>query len=735
MKRHALRLLSLLLASAALFLSAPAFPLSAYEEVGGGGNAAFHTSVGELTSLGLSVVLIDTADGDYVTTRIDYKEATMRVVLSEKDAAYQNAYTSFSGGGIRIKGRGNYSWNKGYADGKKNTPKGASQTRKAPYTVRLDKKADLFGLGKSKTWTFLANYYDRTTLRNKTAYDFSGRIGMVYSKSTFVNLVLNGEYMGVYQVCQKINEDLLGGEVTDWEDIAEEAAAAVALALGFDEEKRQKLEDGLNANASWITGGTAGGYRIADYYDLSPYNPYAGYLLEYDSDANEPSYFKTPHGIPIKVKNLESIKTNNRLYLYLTGFLSEFEEALFSPTFCNSKGKHYSEYLDVNSAVDYFLVYMVMMNRELGNRSFYMYINQAGKLVFGPVWDFDHSNGNLFLKKSRLYTVWNNSSAVKNNRWYQQLYRDPWFVALVRERWPEIRDEAGEILTEIDEWKEILAPTEELEYAKFAGDPYEELFVSRTAGRTFSYEATDLGRFLTARMRWLDAQLGLRDPGIEDTIPDGESQKYITDLSFKLTAKGKSSALTLSAPSEKPYAADGISAEFQDVTVETTLKRGDDLTVLVNGAVLFSDKVTDPRGKVSVTVPAEAFAAGINVIAFYRNPAENSRKTVYFSVAMPGEKRPAADPEPVIAEETAAPEETALPESGETASPEEALTGPETAPAAEPGESGSERDPYLLVFTLLLCVAAAAIVFDVYLLTKKGKKSPPPAPPDGGRGA
>ncbi len=727
MKRHALRLISLFLASAALFLSAPAFPLSAYEEVGGGGNTAFHTSVGELTSLGLSVVMIDTADGDYVRTRIDYKEATMRVVLAEKDAAYQNAYTSFSGAGIQIKGRGNYSWNRGYADGKANTPKGASRTRKAPYTVRLDKKADLFGLGKSKTWTFLANYYDRTSLRNKTAYDFSGRIGMIYSKSTFVNLVLNGEYMGVYQICQKINEDLFEGEVIDWEDLAEEAAAAVALAHGFDEEKRQKLEDGLNANASWVTGGTAGGYRIADYIDLSPYDPYTGYLLEYDSDANEPSYFKTPHGIPIKVKNLQSIKTNNRLYLCLTGFFSEFEEALFSPTFCNGKGKHYSEYLDASSAVDYFLVYMVMMNRELGNRSFYMYINRAGKLVFGPVWDFDHSNGNLFLKKSRTYTVWNNSSAVKNNRWYQQLYRDPWFVALVRERWPEIREEAEAILPEIDEWKEILAPTEELEYAKFAGDPYEELFVSRAAGRTFSYEATDLGRFLTARIRWLDAQLGLRDPGIEDTIPDGESQKYLTDPSFTLTARGTNSALTLSAPSEKPYAADGISQEFQDVTVETTLKRGDDLTVLVNGAVLFSDKVTDPKGKVSVTVPAETFEAGINVIAFYRNAAKNSRKTVYFSVRMPGEKRSAA-PEPVIAEETAPPESEA-PEAPEPSEPAE------TAPAAEPGESGSERDPFPLVFTLLLCAAAAMIVFDVHLLAKKEKKSPPPAPPDGGSGA
>ncbi|MBQ2118578.1 MAG: CotH kinase family protein, partial [Clostridia bacterium] len=118
------------------------------------------------------------------------------------------------------------------------------------------------------------------------------------------------------------------------------------------------------------------------------------------------------------------------------------------------------------------LVYIVMMNRELGNRSFYLYLNREGKLVFGPVWDFDHSTGNLFLKKSRKFTVWNDSVVAENNRWYQQLYRDPWFIALVRERWEQIRETAEEILPEIEYWTEILAPSEELEYEKFGGDPY-----------------------------------------------------------------------------------------------------------------------------------------------------------------------------------------------------------------------------------------------------------------------
>ena len=716
MKRNALRLISLVLASVALFLLAPPLPLSASGEIGGGGNRSFSTTLGELRSLGLPVVEIDTADGGYVTSRIDYKDAAMRISLSREYDAFQNTYTDGDGGAVAIKGRGNSTWNKGYRDGKPNSHKGTFQTRKVSYTVKLEKKADLFGLGRAKSWTLLANYQDRTALHNKIAYDLSGKLGMVSSPSVFVNLVLNGEYMGVYQVCRKVNEDLIGDEVTDWEDIAEDAAAAVARAHGLDEEKRQRLEDALNANASWITGGTVGGYRIADYIDLSPYDPYTGYLLEYDRDANEPSFFRTPHEIPIKVKSLPAIKTNREIYQRLTGFLKEFEEALFSPTFCNSQGKHYSEYLDMNSAVDYYLVFITMMNLELGNKSFYLYLNREGKLVFGPVWDFDRTVGNLFLKRTRKYNVWNDSTESKSNRWYQQMYRDPWFVALVRERWGQIGGPVSEILPEIEYWKELLAPSEELEYEKFGGDPYETEFLPRTKGHTFLYEVSDFSRIMAARIRWLELKFALRDPGIEDNIPNLADCKYAPDTSFTLTAKGESGALTLASPGEKPYpAADGISAEFQDVTVETTLKRGDDLTVLANGKVLFSGKVTDAKGKVSVTVPAENFDPGINVIAFFRNAGEKNKKSTYFSLLMPGEKRTAAGEQDL-------PWETAPAETGQSGT-----ELPETDPAPD-GTAAllpetEENGPRLIGRLLPVGAASAAVlVFAFVILRRKTPK-------------
>ncbi len=700
----------MLFRGAALFLCAlllfPLFagaaPVFAAERIGGGGNRSFSTTREDLLSLGLPVVEIDTADGDYVTSRLQYKDAAMRISLTRDYAAFQNTYTDEDGGAVTIKGRGNSTWNKGYPDGSSGTSKGAFQTRKVPYTVKLEKKADLFGLGRAKSWTFLANFEDRTSLCNKIAYDLAGKLGMVYSRSVFVNLVLNGEYMGVYLLCQKINENLIGDEVTDWEDIAEDAAAAVARAHGLDEEKRRLLEERLKSNASWITGGKVDGYQISDYIDLSPYDPYTGYILEYDQFTNDKSFFRTAHKTAFKVRNLDSIKTNIDLYKHLVAFLGEFEEALFSPTFCNSQGKHYSEYLDIDSVVDFYLVFVVMMNFELGNNSNYMYLNREGKLVFGPVWDFDRTAGNRFLKKSRNFTVWNDSLAYGNNRWYQQLYRDPWFAALVRERWGQISRPISEIVPEINWWKELLTPSEELEYAKFAGDPYEKDFVSHSEGRTFVNEAEDLARIMTTRIRWINAKFTLRNPGLEDN--NGKDRgRYEVDSSFALTVQGASSALTFASPGETPYpAADGISAEFQDVTVETKLKRGDDLTVLANGKVLFSGKVTDPKGKVSVTVPAETFGPGINVITFFRNAGEKNKKSTYFSLLMPGERRTASG-EPDLPWETA-PAETEPPETDPA--PDET-----SAPLPETEEGGPRLTDWLLpVGVALSAVLASAFV-------------------------
>ena len=76
-----------------------------------------------------------------------------------------------------IRGRGHTTW----------------MENKKPYKFKLDKKADLLGMGKNKHWTLLANAFDETLLRNKLTYYMGEQLGLAYTpKSMAVDVVMNG---------------------------------------------------------------------------------------------------------------------------------------------------------------------------------------------------------------------------------------------------------------------------------------------------------------------------------------------------------------------------------------------------------------------------------------------------------------------------------------------------------------------------------------------------------------
>jgi len=94
---------------------------------------------------------------------------------------------------------------------------------KKPYKLKLGKKTDLFGLGggvKNKHWVLLANAFDESLMRNKVAYDLSARFGLVSMKSEWVDVVMNGQYVGNYLLCQHIRVAEERVNVYDWSGAA-----------------------------------------------------------------------------------------------------------------------------------------------------------------------------------------------------------------------------------------------------------------------------------------------------------------------------------------------------------------------------------------------------------------------------------------------------------------------------------------------------------------------------------
>ena len=247
----------------------------------------------------LPVIYINTDDGEPVTRKDVYKGGSMYIQNNtESDKAMYD-------GAISIKGRGNTTW----------------LWPKKPYRIKLDKKTDLFGMGKNKNWVLLANYLDESFMRYDTAAKLSHEFGLTTMDCVWTDVVLNGEYAGNYQLCEHVRVDDDRVEVFDWEEEAKNVASAVVKA----EKKKgnmldkDALEDALQEDLSWITSGVFTFdntvYTVADYYTVSE-DLSGGYLFELTHNGDEVTKFRTESGLAVMVKSPEYAKTNSEMLAY-----------------------------------------------------------------------------------------------------------------------------------------------------------------------------------------------------------------------------------------------------------------------------------------------------------------------------------------------------------------------------------------------------------------------------------
>lgn len=109
----------------------------------------------------------------------DYVKGVIRVEDPSRHFSDQEVFEA----PMRIKGRGNTTWG----------------MPKKPYRIKLDEKASIFSLGKDKDWVLLANYSDKTLMRNIAAMELSRICGMKWTPVMIcVDVYFNDEYIGVY---------------------------------------------------------------------------------------------------------------------------------------------------------------------------------------------------------------------------------------------------------------------------------------------------------------------------------------------------------------------------------------------------------------------------------------------------------------------------------------------------------------------------------------------------------
>lgn len=113
-------------------------------------------------------------------------------VLSNKDEEYANKIIK---GEIEISGK--------------------TLNEKKSYSIRMDKKYELDGMSAAKDWILDGSVLDISLMRKKLTYDVlkqiyeSDDIKMSIPEVRYAEVILNGQYQGLYTLSHKIDEDLL----------------------------------------------------------------------------------------------------------------------------------------------------------------------------------------------------------------------------------------------------------------------------------------------------------------------------------------------------------------------------------------------------------------------------------------------------------------------------------------------------------------------------------------------
>ena len=305
----------------------------------------------------LPSVFITTESGNLSHIHADKanRESGSISIVSQGTLSVESADVRF------IKGRGNSSW---------------QSNEKKSYNFKLTEKRALLGMSKAKKWVLTSNNMDATLMRNAMAYSLAHATKIPNTVDyRWIDLYLNGSYRGTYMLCEKIEVGKQRVNIHDLDDANE------ACNQNYDEMKTASENAGCSKTKKWIA------------FPTEPDDISGGYLLEYDYREE----FETHAGAFITfagtcmVLHSPEYPTQSEIE-YVSGLYYEFEEALFSDSGVNKKGRSFLDYIDVDSFVDGVLLYELTQDQDHGYSSWYIFLpDESDRFVMGPVWDFDQA--------------------------------------------------------------------------------------------------------------------------------------------------------------------------------------------------------------------------------------------------------------------------------------------------------------------------------------------------------
>lgn len=338
---------------------------------------------------------------------------------------------------LTIRGRGNTSW---------------TDVPKKSYKIEFEKKQSVLGMPKDKDWALIANYYDKSLMRNFISYRLSAAFGAYYApRCEFAELYLNGKYLGVYLLTEtiKIGKNRVNIPKDDYSYIVE----------------------------------VDGKYKTGEQVVFSD-------VLK-NNTKGKPFRIHDP-------KNASEAALNT-----IQNHIQNFEN--FLKTIKSGKKNDIEDWIDVEESVKHYWVQELAKNpdAEFYTSVYFSWIK--GELIrMGPVWDFDLAFGNHVNTNINLSDGWH----LRTKYWNDYLFKSDEYIKSVNQFWNLKRDEFGAVLDSIDAKRAFLSKAAKNNFKRW--NVLKNTSIDLWKGKAFSsYDdaLSNLKNWLSKRIQWIDSEV------------------------------------------------------------------------------------------------------------------------------------------------------------------------------------------------------------------------------------
>jgi hypothetical protein len=369
---------------------------------------------------------------------------------------------------------------------------------------KLDQDTDsaIMDFPKQSDFILYAPANDKALIRNTLIYDLSNQIGMYATRTKYIHLYIDGAYLGLYVLMEKIKRDKSRVNITK---MASTDNSGSALTGGY----IIKIDK------------SAGDNDIVGWDADALYTPSLGFRSLYDPFYNKITF--VPYGIKKGAETYFMYEypkydaITNEQKKYLQTYIADFEEVLLTKDF-NHPTNGYNKFIDEQSFIDFIILNEFASNPDGYRLSTFMNKERLGKLKMGPIWDFNLGFGNdervSFFNSANW--VFNYNTYYPNDTWlihfwWKKLLSDPSFTSKLKLRWAQLR--ASTLSTSfidktIDQHINLLksnnAINRHFERWKILGV---KLPFNNFVGNTHQEEVDYLRNWIKKRLIWMDSEI------------------------------------------------------------------------------------------------------------------------------------------------------------------------------------------------------------------------------------